>query len=173
MTALAMKGDRERCIEAGMDGYLSKPIRPKELDEVLESCVDRKHTRPIPAAPAATLAIQEISIDAAELLERVGGDYSFLAELTELFRKDYPRQLMTAREALSRQDSPAVEKASHALKGALANLAAGSASRMAQKLEANARSCDLTQADSALQQLEEELNRVMIQLERMQPGMAV
>ncbi len=170
MTALAMKGDRERCFEAGMDGYLSKPIRQQELDEVLESYVDRQRTSFIPAAMPS---IPEISVDVAELLERIDGDYSFLAELAELFRNDYPHQLMVARDALSRQDSQAVEKASHALKGALANLAAGPAARVAQDLEANARSGNLTHADSALQQLEEELKRVMIQLEGLQPGMAV
>lgn len=153
-----------------MDGYLSKPIRQQELDEVLETYVDRKRTSFIPAAMPP---IQEISVDVAELLERIDGDYSFLAELAELFRKDYPCQLMAARDALSRQDSQAVEKASHALKGALANLAAGPAARVAQDLEANARSGNLTHADSALQQLEEELKRVMIQLEGLQPGMAV
>jgi signal transduction histidine kinase/CheY-like chemotaxis protein/HPt (histidine-containing phosphotransfer) domain-containing protein len=170
MTALAMKGDRERCIEAGMDGYLSKPIRQQELDEALESYVDRKRTSLI---SAPTTSIQETSVDADELLERIDGDYSFLAELAELFRKDYPRQLMAAREAQSRQDCQAVEKASHTLKGALANLAAGPASRIAQDLEANARSGDLTHADSALHQLEEELKRVMIQLDGLQSGMAV
>jgi HPt (histidine-containing phosphotransfer) domain-containing protein len=170
MTALAMKGDRERCIEAGMDGYLSKPIRQQELDEALESYVDRKRTSLI---SAPTTSIQETSVDADELLERIDGDYSFLAELAELFRKDYPCQLMAAREAQSRQDCQAVEKASHTLKGALANLAAGPASRIAQDLEANARSGDLTHADSALHQLEEELKRVMIQLDGLQSGMAV
>jgi CheY-like chemotaxis protein len=170
MTALAMKGDRERCIEAGMDGYLSKPIRQQELDELLENCMERK--RPDILA-AATPSVQKPSVDAAELLERVDGDYSFITELAELFRTDYPRHLRTAREALSRQDSPAVEKASHALKGALVNLAAGPASRIAQDLEAIARSGDLTHAGPALQQLEEELNRVMIQLEGLQPGIAV
>jgi signal transduction histidine kinase/DNA-binding response OmpR family regulator len=170
MTALAMKGDRERCIEAGMDGYLSKPIRQQELDELLENCTERK--RPDILA-AATPSVQKPSVDAAELLERVDGDYSFITELAELFRTDYPRHLRTAREALSRQDSPAVEKASHALKGALVNLAAGPASRIAQDLEAIARSGDLTHAGPALQQLEEELNRVMIQLEGLQPGIAV
>jgi signal transduction histidine kinase/CheY-like chemotaxis protein len=170
MTALAMKGDRERCIEAGMDGYLTKPIRQQELDELLDRYAESKRTS---AISAATHSVQNPSVDAAELLERVDGDYSFITELAELFRTDYPRHLGTAREALSRQDSPAVEKASHALKGALVNLAAGPASRLAQDLEANARSGDLSHAGTALQQLEEELNRVMIQLETLQPGVAV
>jgi signal transduction histidine kinase/CheY-like chemotaxis protein len=170
MTALAMKGDRERCIEAGMDGYLSKPIRQQELEKLLENYTERK--RPGILA-AATPSVQKLSVDAAELLERVDGDYSFITELAELFRKDYPLHLRTAREALSRQDSPAVEKASHTLRGALVNLAAGPASRIAQDLEGMARSGDLTHAGPALQQLEEELNRVMIQLEGLQPGIAV
>jgi HPt (histidine-containing phosphotransfer) domain-containing protein len=106
-------------------------------------------------------------------LERVNGDFGFITELAEIFRTDYPRHLHTAREALSHQDSFAVEKACHALKGALVNLAAGPASRIAQDLEASARSGDLSQAGTALKQLEEELNRVMIQLETLQPGIAV
>jgi signal transduction histidine kinase/CheY-like chemotaxis protein len=170
MTALAMKGDRHRCIEAGMDGYLTKPIRQQELDEALESFAGQKH---IHSTSAATPSAKEISVDTAELLERVDGDHAFLAELAEIFRQDYPRHLTAAREALSHQDSGAVAKASHALKGALANLAAGPASRIAQQLEANARSGDLSRAGSALQQLEEELNRVMIHLKGLQPGVTV
>jgi two-component system, sensor histidine kinase and response regulator len=170
MTALAMKGDRHRCIEAGMDGYLTKPIRQQELDEALESFAGQKR---IHSTSAATPSAKEISVDTAELLERVDGDHAFLAELAEIFRQDYPRHLTAAREALSHQDSGAVAKASHALKGALANLAAGPASRIAQQLEANARSGDLSRAGSALQQLEEELNRVMIHLKGLQPGVTV
>ncbi|HSY37128.1 MAG TPA: response regulator [Acidobacteriaceae bacterium] len=170
MTALAMKGDRERCIEAGMDGYLAKPIRQQELDELLDNYAESKCKISLSAATQST---QDHSVDAAELLQRVDGDYSFITELAELFRTDYPRHLLTARKALSRQDSSAVEKASHALKGALVNLSAGPASRIAQDLEVNARVGDLSQAGTALQQLEEELNRVMIQLETLRPGVAV
>jgi two-component system, sensor histidine kinase and response regulator len=170
MTALAMKGDRERCIEAGMDGYLSKPIRQQELDKLLENYAESKCTSSL---SAPTQSEQNPSVDAAELLERVDGDFSFITELAELFRIDYPCHLRTAREALSRQDSPAVEQASHALKGALVNLAAGPASRIARDLEVNARSGDLTHAGRALQQLEEELNRVMIQLEGLKSSVVV
>jgi two-component system sensor histidine kinase/response regulator len=170
MTALAMKGDRERCLEAGMDGYLTKPIRQQELDELLDSCAESKCTTFL---SAATKSVQNSCVDATELLERVDGDFGFITELAEIFRTDYPRYLHTAREALSRQDSSALEKACHALKGALVNLAAGPASRIAQDLEANARSGDLSQAGTALQQLEEELNRVIIQLETLRPGIAV
>jgi two-component system sensor histidine kinase/response regulator len=170
MTALAMKGDRERCIEAGMDGYLSKPIQQKELDEVLEHYAESKGTGSISAAQPST---QNTAVNAAELLERVDGDLTFITELVELFRSDYPRHLHTAREAVAGEDFAAVERASHTLKGALANLAAGPASRMAQDLEDSARRGDLSHAGIALQQLEEELSRVVMQLERLQTDVPV
>src|SRR6202034_1775275 len=91
MTALVRKNDREPCLAAGMDGYLSKPIRPQELDEVLESRIVQQSSSSRIEDPVPSHSQPAVDVD--ELLERLDGDRVFLAELTELFRADYPRQI--------------------------------------------------------------------------------
>jgi two-component system, sensor histidine kinase and response regulator len=162
MTALVMKGDRERCMAAGMDGYLSKPIRPVELDEVLDIylALDRPD-HPVLESPDPA----EASVCAEELLERIDGDRGFLSELLVLFRADYPAQIGTAREAARSGDAVALQKVGHALKGALGNLAAPIASRIAGELESMGRSGNVALAGIRVTELEEELNRVIEALE--------
>jgi two-component system sensor histidine kinase/response regulator len=167
MTALAIKGDRERCINAGMDGYLTKPIRTRELDEVLDSHLE--HLRTASAGPEEPDA-REKTVDTSELLERLDGDLSFLPELIEIFRLDYPRQLKAMREAVSRQNAPELAKACHMLKGATSNLAATKASAITRDLEEKATSGDLIDAAFTLQELEKELGRVAECLEEMLPA---
>jgi two-component system sensor histidine kinase/response regulator len=162
MTALVMKGDRERCIAAGMDGYLSKPIRPQELDEVLDSYVARERVDYPVEEPSGLL---EASVCAEELLERIDGDRTFLSELLELFRADYPGQIRTAREAVSNGDAAALQLVGHALKGALQNLAAPIASKLAAGLESMGRSGDIALAEPRVKELEKELPRVIETLE--------
>jgi CheY-like chemotaxis protein len=159
MTALVMKGDRERCIAAGMDGYLSKPIRPQELDAVLDS-YQAKGT-----AVRAPSASQETSVLTQELLERIDGDRVLLAELLELFRTDYPGQIRTARKAVKEGDAARLQKVGHNLRGALANLAAPIASGIAGELEATGRTGDLASAGTRVTELEAELSRVIEALE--------
>jgi CheY-like chemotaxis protein len=158
MTALVMKGDRERCMDAGMDGYLSKPIRPQELDEVLDTYVLRER---VEFTPAPEPAVQEASVTTAELLERIDGDRAFLSELLDLFREDYPAQLSAAREAARSGDAATLQRVGHALKGALGNLAAPVSSRMAGQIEAMGRSGDVQSAAAAVNELEQELGRVI------------
>jgi signal transduction histidine kinase/DNA-binding response OmpR family regulator len=158
MTALVMKGDRERCIEAGMDGYLSKPIRQQDLDEVLDTYVVRER---VDFTPAPEAAPQEPSVATAELLERIDGDRVFLAELLDLFRKDYPAQMQIAHEAARNGDAASLQRVGHALKGALGNLSASHASHLCSDIEAMGRSGNIQFAPAAVNELEKELARVV------------
>lgn len=163
MTALVMKGDRERCIAAGMDGYLPKPIRSQELDEVLDNCVARK-TRSTGSAELASVPppmnLQE-AIDARELLERVGDERDFLAELVNTFRDDFPKQLETMTTALKDGNATQLTLAAHSLKGALSNLAAPRAAVLAAGVEAAGKSGNFPSAEIALKDLRPELARVV------------
>lgn len=155
LTALAMKSDRERCLAAGIDGYLAKPIRAPELDDVLEARIMQQSNSHKEVAHAPTPGRH--SVNAEELLERLDGDRAFLTELTELFRADYPRQIRAIHEAIRHNDAPVVQQASHALKGALGNLAAPKAGGMAADLERIGASGDLETARHTLRDLEREL----------------
>ena len=164
MTALVMKGDREKCMAAGMDGYLTKPIRPQELDEVLD-----KYMASVPreaALPEVCEAPRE-SVCAEELLERVDGDRGFVAELLGLLRGDYPGQIEEIRQAIAEGDSAGLQDVGHALKGALGNLAAPVAAGMAGELESMGRNGDISAAGARLAALEAEMTRVVEQLEEL------
>ena len=164
MTALVMKGDRERCMAAGMDGYLSKPIRQQELDDVLDTYVafDRPNlflSKPddLPGTPVCV----------EELLERIDGDRGFLSELLVLFLGDYPTQIQSAREAIAINDAAELQRVGHALKGALGNLAAPVASGIAGELESMGRSGKISLAGARVDDLEAELTRVIETLKEM------
>jgi signal transduction histidine kinase/DNA-binding response OmpR family regulator len=166
ITALAMKGDRERCLKAGMDSYLSKPIRPEELDDTLDVYTAMKGTY-------VQEPVEEIneSINEQELLERVDGDRAFIGELAEVFRDDYPKQIVTAREAIATGDAEQLRRTSHALKGALSNLAAAQASGFALSLEELGKSGNLTGARKILAELESELVQVDRKLRAICPAL--
>jgi len=162
ITALVMKNDRERCLAAGMDGYLPKPIRPQELDEVLDACVAKRSSSP-KVVPRAHVSDHPVNAD--ELLDRLDGDRVFLAELTDLFRADYPRQIAAIRAAIQQNDALGVKQASHSLKGALSNLAASPAREIAANLERLGASGDLAPAQIVLGDLEKEITRTVESLD--------
>jgi two-component system, sensor histidine kinase and response regulator len=167
MTALAMKGDKERCLEAGMDGYLSKPVRPQELDSILESYIaQRKST---PSERNERKEAVSPCVDEEELLQRVDGDRAFLAELADLFRADYPEQIRNLQEGIAKGDSEKVRNTAHALKGALSNMAAKHATTLASSLEIAGESGNLSDAGRTFAELKEELLRVDKKLQAICP----
>ena len=162
MTALAMKGDRERCLAAGMDGYLSKPIRSQELDEMLDRYLAAGRQ---PQSAAEPQIIEDNIICVDELLNRIDGDRSFLTELLDVFRLDYPAQIRAGREAARNGDEEGLHRVAHSLKGALKNLAAPTASAFAVELEVMAHNGDPELATGKIGELETEIQRVVQALE--------
>ncbi len=159
MTAHAMKGDRERCLEAGMDDYVSKPINPEQLFDTLERLV----ADPAPGVEAAGAdgpARAESLIDMTSLLARVGGDRNLLAEMAGLFLEELPRSLSAIREAISESDAKNLERAAHILKGSVGNFEAKGAFDAALHLETVARNGDLLDASGACRKLIDELDRL-------------
>ncbi len=163
MTALVMKGDKERCLAAEMDGYLSKPIKPQELDDVLDRYAAEKQGEGVVTTMPISVARGD-TVDVKELLERVEDDVEFIAELLEIFREDYPQKLAAIRASLSAGDSEGVKRSAHALKGALANLSAKQAASLAAKVEAEGGAGRLENVPSLLVELESELPKVMATL---------
>jgi PAS domain S-box-containing protein len=170
MTADAMEGARERCLAAGMDDYLAKPVQTRQLGLVL-----RRHVaapdRALPAAPAPAAGPDSGEsgapvFDRDAALHRVDGDRELLREIIGLFVEDAPRRLAEIEEGLARTDLDQVRRAAHTLKGAAANLAAHRLQAMAVRLEATAKDGNvaaippvLIAARGELQRLTETLGR--------------
>jgi CheY-like chemotaxis protein len=128
MTAHAIKGDRERCLEAGMDDYVSKPIDSDKLFGAIETLSQALET---PGSPDDEFA----KIDKELLLQAFDGDWSFLREVVEVFLSDYHRLMDDLRRAFEEKDSDTLMRAAHSLKGMLKNFQAEPAAEIAYRLE--------------------------------------
>jgi PAS domain S-box-containing protein len=161
MTAHAMKGDRERCLEAGMDAYVAKPLEVQEFLQVLEGLVFGASSPTAPVVEIApALPANGGVFDRASTLARVEGDEGLLREIVELFFSDAPAALSELRDAVARRDPPTVHRAAHRLKNLTANFGALAATDAALALELMGRREDLMHSVDGLLRLEVEILRL-------------
>jgi PAS domain S-box-containing protein len=151
MTAYALKGDRERCLEAGMDSYVSKPIRLTELVQAMQAVVP---------APAADDVASRGPLDMTAALAGVMGDWQLLAKLAELFLAECPRWMTEMRAAVAGGDPPRLQLSAHTLKGGVATFTARAAYEAALRLEKMGRAGDLSAAPEALAALAQEIEHL-------------
>jgi signal transduction histidine kinase/DNA-binding response OmpR family regulator len=167
MTAHAMKGDRERFLEAGMDDYVSKPIQSAELFHVMGKVIGQSGVveAACPAEPFAPAILERQA-----LLGRVGDDLGVLLDLVRLFQQESRRLLSVISSGLTRRDPTAVESAAQRLKESLGTLAAPAAHEAAVRLETFGCAGDLESATHALAALEHELARLEPELIALSTG---
>jgi PAS domain S-box-containing protein len=159
MTASAMRGDRERCLAAGMDDYLTKPLRLDDLDRVLDAWVrpDEEAGGGIAGAPAGQDTL-------AHLREVLGGDPGLVAEVIELFCTDATRRLDDLDVALAMADFDGLRRTAHALKGSSANVGAAGVTQLAERAERHAEDGDGVAAAAAVAHLHDEVARAVTAL---------
>jgi two-component system, sensor histidine kinase and response regulator len=149
MTAHAMKGDREQCLAAGMDGYITKPVRFSDIQQALTGVATDLRTVVPPRVTG--------SWDKAAALERVDGDEELLHDICRIFLDESPKVMTRLQQAVAQEDPEAVSREAHTLKGESGYLGAANVSQMARQLEGMGRARELSQAPAVLEQLQKEI----------------
>lgn len=157
MTAFTMHGYREKCLEAGMDGYISKPVKAEELSQVVYPFIMQKNTdsreKDVQAAPPP--------VDFDQALDVVGRDVDLMEEVVHMFLDEYREQLDALSMAVETGDAKAVEKKAHRLRGAVNNIGGKDAAALAHQLETMGEEAKIAGADAVLKQFKEKLTEVV------------
>jgi two-component system sensor histidine kinase/response regulator len=155
LTARAMAGDREQCLAAGMDGYVSKPLRSEELFSAIDAVVSER------PASAQRPAEAGDKLDREVLLAGFGGRADLLNQVVSVFLEDAPAMMARLKDALRTGSAVEAAAAAHALKGSVGLFSQGEAYEDARRIEQLGRTGDLTGAEAACAELDSSVTRLM------------
>jgi two-component system, sensor histidine kinase and response regulator len=173
MTAHAMKGDKEKCLKAGMDEYVSKPIRRQELTDVIARVAkrflspDQSKTEQAAEPNKAADEQAERILDAEALMEEYDGDRDVLRRMVEIFERDSRGRLAKLREAIQARNAKVVKEEAHALKGGVGAFYASAVYETAYNLESMGAREDLREADRTFRVLERQLQSLRQKLDEL------
>jgi len=161
MTAHALSEDRDRCLAAGMDAYVSKPLSGVTLIKTVEAAAAGDTT----AAPVTCDPEDALVIDSTAVLEHMMGDRELLSQMVELFAASQGDLVERCREAIVQRDTDALQRAAHALKGMIGNFETGEGFELARQLETMAREGgDMGEASRVLADLDRHIVRLQAAL---------
>ncbi|MEE9515743.1 MAG: response regulator, partial [Candidatus Adiutricales bacterium] len=155
MTAHALKGDREKCLEAGMDDYVPKPFQPQELLEAIQRVLPEGGSSKA-SQTTPTVLLEEGVFDRSALLDRLFGDEELVREILETFLEDAPLQIGALKEALNKDDASLVRECGHKLKGSSGMVCAVGMQKVGLQIEEAGEKGDLGQAASLKEKIEQE-----------------
>jgi len=161
MTAHAMKGDRDRCINAGMDEYISKPIRVGEVASKLAEVFGTARNEPKTARQSEN---SDAVVDWSRAAVSVGHNKELLVELVQLCYDDAPRLIAEIRKAIELEQASELKASAHSLKGSMLFLGPTAAAQQAEKLESHGASKNIRAAKEQLPEFEIQMQRLLAEL---------
>jgi HPt (histidine-containing phosphotransfer) domain-containing protein len=155
MTAHALKGDRQKCLNAGMDDYIAKPIHPKKLSDVIEKWLKDPRGAHEAEIVHESLPMDDI-FDKNSFLDRLLGDEDLAKEIIKGFIEDSLRQIGILKEAFDNRNPHVIHRQAHSLKGAAANISATALKELSNQIEIAGETGDLIKAASLIPKLDEQ-----------------
>ena len=162
MTAHAMKADRDKCLSAGMNDYVSKPVKAAALVEVLERWLPKRTdngdfaSSSEPSRSETVASSKALAFDKSDLVERMMGDNELAREVVDCFLQDTPAQIAALREHLNLASIAVAARFAHSIRGAAANVSAQALSAIAAELEISGAAGDLASVLTQFRELEKE-----------------